>query len=465
MKDRRKAVLTRRQVCRGLLAGPAAALLLGGCSAATQPELFAPEPEDTQTQTVTLQMPGRSDEAACRRISQKLSELTRSQCGFAVQLIQTPRAQYENTQWQQLKNGGAADVFYLPAQYGLYGYIYENGIYPLSALLADRPALYDAIPQQLWRSREYGRVAYGVPARETDCYRLVFLARTDLLAELGASPAQVTGLDSLHTLLLQARQRYPDVIPVVPQCGCTLPPMELDPLNDGVGVLLGSAGTTVVNWYASEEYRALCSRMYGWAQEGLVMKSGSLRQEEAVDLLRICGGLGWFARLGADQAAPAGFTALPLGPMLQNNSGLADSWVLPVYTSAKRQALQFLELLYTDETAARLFVYGEQGVDDQPGGESLWSNDCVSMACLHPGRALELPEDRRVSPAYGLPLNVIDYQPQIAACTAVQQQYHDALMCGCLNPEEALPLFLQDLDEAGIHDVIEAKQRRLDANL
>ena len=60
MKDRRKAVLTRRQVCRGLLAGPAA-LLLGGCAAATQPDLFAPEPEDTQTQTVTLQMPGRSE--------------------------------------------------------------------------------------------------------------------------------------------------------------------------------------------------------------------------------------------------------------------------------------------------------------------------------------------------------------------------------------------------------------------
>ena len=41
-------------------------------------------------------------------------------------------------------------------------------------------------------------------------------------------------------------------------------------------------------------------------------------------------------------------------------------------------------------------------------------------------------------------------------------QYHNALMCGYLDPEEALPLFLEGLRQAGIDQIIAGKQRQLD---
>ena len=46
-----------------------------------------------------------------------------------------------------------------------------------------------------------------------------------------------------------------------------------------------------------------------------------------------------------------------------------------------------------------------------------------------------------------------------------QKQYSGALYSGSGDPEELLPQFLEALDDAGINDVIAAKQEQLDAFL
>ena len=179
-----------------------------------------------------------------------------------------------------------------------------------------------------------------------------------------------------------------------------------------------------------------------------------------------CYQLGFWARadileeLGADsprsRTLPDGtaLTAILLGPMVQNSSGAADSWALPVHESKKEQALDLLELLYTDPEAAALFLYGQ--ADEQP--DAGWSNDAVSFGCLGQGGG----EGAQVSPAYGFVFNETDHLTRISACSAVVDQYHNALMCGYLDPEEALPLFLEGLRQAGIDQIIAGKQRQLD---
>lgn len=147
-------------------------------------------------------------------------------------------------------------------------------------------------------------------------------------------------------------------------------------------------------------------------------------------------------------------TAILMGPMVQNSSGAADSWALPVHESKKEQALDLLELLYTDPEAAALFLYGQ--ADGQP--DAGWSNDAVSFGCLGQGGG----EGAQVSPAYGFVFNETDHLTRISACSAVVDQYHNALMCGYLDPEEALPLFLEGLRQAGIDQIIAGKQRQLD---
>jgi len=52
---------------------------------------------------------------------------------------------------------------------------------------------------------------------------------------------------------------------------------------------------------------------------------------------------------------------------------------------------------------------------------------------------------------------------EIAACNNVSAKYDKPLMAGALDPEEALPKFLAELEAAGVTTVIGEKQRQFDA--
>ena len=54
-------------------------------------------------------------------------------------------------------------------------------------------------------------------------------------------------------------------------------------------------------------------------------------------------------------------------------------------------------------------------------------------------------------------------EKQVMPCQEVVDKYNGALTCGFLDPDIAIPLFLQELEEAGIDDIIAEKQRQLDA--
>ena len=51
---------------------------------------------------------------------------------------------------------------------------------------------------------------------------------------------------------------------------------------------------------------------------------------------------------------------------------------------------------------------------------------------------------------------------QITACQNVKDKYAKGLQLGVLNPDETLPVFIQELKEAGIDDIIAEKQAQLD---
>ena len=67
-----------------------------------------------------------------------------------------------------------------------------------------------------------------------------------------------------------------------------------------------------------------------------------------------------------------------------------------------------------------------------------------------------------VSPAYGFSFNNSAVAAKLDACRALKNSYHNGLMCGYLDSEEALPEFLEELEQAGIQEILQAKQSALD---
>lgn len=353
------------------------------------------------------------------------------------------------------------DLFFLTENQPLDVYLNQNCILPLSALLEEHPGLKALFSEQQWASRTYYRRIYAIPARAVLMYQIGFLARADWMRELDARPEEITNLDALHDLLMQVRQRRPNAEGVLPDNGQVFPFPELDPLGDTFGVLTEESGTTVVNWYAADAYNRLCRTMHQWYQEGLILRNASLRDEPATDRMRLGNSFGFFARLNRDsldcytRACGTELTAIPLGPTIQNSSIPVESWCLPVTNSHRREALALLELLYTDASCYDLFANGD-GKEEQLHP---WQNLYLNASGLMP----ETDEQPQwVSPAYGFSFNNSAVAAKLDACRALKNSYHNGLICGYLDSEEALPEFLEKLEQAGIQEILQAKQIALD---
>ena len=66
------------------------------------------------------------------------------------------------------------------------------------------------------------------------------------------------------------------------------------------------------------------------------------------------------------------------------------------------------------------------------------------------------------SKAVGFLFDSSGYESQIAALANVVSQYAGSIESGSVDPDEYLPQFLEALDNAGIDEIIEAKQEQLD---
>ena len=54
-------------------------------------------------------------------------------------------------------------------------------------------------------------------------------------------------------------------------------------------------------------------------------------------------------------------------------------------------------------------------------------------------------------------------QDQISAVSNVRSKYYKALITGAVDPEEYIPLLLQEMEDAGSAEVIAEMQRQVDA--
>lgn len=465
-------------------AAAALCLLAAGCA----PAGGSPSQEEP---AVTLHMftVGSSDEAACRRIGQALSEITQRELGFSVELEQVSLAEYAETLARRQLVGDSPDLFCYIQPEGLLEYVEEGYVYPLDQMLADFPWLTGYVINETWACVQVGQKTYAVPANNSINYSLGFLARADTLEELGVDPRQITDLDGLHDLLLRVKAAYPEMTPVVSHFNETLPTLGQDPLGDDLGVLLDNRGSTVEDLYASESYLAICRRMHQWYEEGLIQQDAAMGGDAATRMMELHNGFGFFLKLNEDNVASnirsLGQKMVPivLGDTIANSSSVNLGWCVSSDCEHKQEAMQLLELLYTDQATADLCIYGQEGVDylrldrdtvtsiDDPP-EDEWSTVSWGWPNRDVASVWQLPEGElpllattgaRRSLAMGFVFDSTPVQPAVNRCKTITEKYHNVLMSGYLDPDEALPRFLQELEEAGIQEVIAEKQSQLDA--
>lgn len=445
-----------------LLPIAAAALFIGFKTADA-----AKEQSNTPSAVVTMLMPGDSGNAACRQVSEALSRLTMERFGFSVSVKQLPREKYDDQLNLLLQGRDAPDVCYFDMSYSLASYVYSDLLYPLSQLLEVSPDLKDCFREHQRAEKSVFRTIYAIPCGSSDVFANGFLARADILEQLGVCAEDISNLEQLHTLLRRVHKAYPQMAAVVSDYGLLDLNFGYDFLGNGLGVLISGKGTEVVNLYATDAYVSFCAAMRQWNREGLIPDGLSLRRESAAAQMSAMDGFGFFCRLNTDtfqmysRTCAQELVPIVLSEPVHTTDGIRAGWSVSTASREKRKAMQLLELLYTDPQAASILVNGPEEI----GGEEPWVYALPAFPSQEQPLMFSWETDETIvelSPACGYAGFSSMEGTQVMQCLSVSAQYDRGLRTGDLEPAQALPRLLRELDSAGINEIMVEKQGHLD---
>ncbi len=276
-----------------------------------------------------------------------------------------------------------------------------------------------------------------------------------------------------------------------------------DGLGDAnTGILMDQTNsTTVENYFATDWFKDTASMLYDWYQKGYISKDAGTNTEnwrtvcKAGNLFSLFFSYHPGTPVEFQSSTGYDFEIVPFydEPIINSSSYGGVIYSLAQNSENPEKAIQVLDYIYGSPEVMNLLNWGEEGVDyvvedeengiiNYPEGVTAdnvgysyncgWELPNQFIAYKWDGSDPQLWKKMEEfnasgieSKALGFVFDNSEYADQVAALNNVISQYSGALCSGSGDPDELLPQFLEALDDAGINDVIAAKQEQLDAFL
>ncbi len=352
----------------------------------------------------------------------------------------------------------------------------------------------------------------AVPANKNMCLTPLLQYDTEMLAATGYTYDDITDLESLTPIFAKLKELYPDVYPFVSTDlkNQNLPyyfyeKNEIDSLGNDYGVIIGDSNE-IVNVFATEEYRDICNVMKEWHDNGYMPADLATGTMTGTEYMMAGRGFCTYASYGSKN------DYTDFGTMLTDRFGrditvkaIADSYLTTDFASATLgipstskcvdAAIKLLEIIYTDEFAYNILLWGQEGVDyvkvtddtvDYPEGLNADTVPyCAYMTMgefgtedycwgLEQGTSEEAKQanheyakrvnlEANLSPYYGFRFDGSSVKNELTALNNVYAQYAYPLMCGSVDVDSTLEEFNKALEDAGLQTVMDAKREQLDA--
>ncbi len=438
------------------------------------------------------------------RIEQKVNEILEKELNARLDLVVLPWA--SATQQLQLMLAGdeKIDVFYTNATNAVQ-YMHSGQIMDMSDLISQYGTnLKDIFGEDVLKSNSVEGFLYGVPTQiERGSIPAIFM-RKDLVEKYNIDTASIKEPKDLEAVYETVKAGEPDMTmlfsinegdtPLSRVNGC-------DTLADSnvFGALLDPENsTTIENFYASDWYKDTTTMLYDWYKKGYINQDAGTNTEN------------WRTVFKAGNAFSLFFAYHPGTPVeFQSSTGydfeivpfrdypvkMAQSYNGVIFSIAQnsenpQKAMEVLDYIYGSPEVMNLINWGEEGVDyvledaengiiNYPEGVTIdnvgyslnlgWELPNQFIAYKWTGSDPQLWEkmeefnsSAKESKALGFYFDGSAYESQIAALTNVVKQYAGSLNSGSADPEEYIPKFLEDLQAAGIDEIIAAKQEQFD---
>ncbi len=440
---------------------------------------------------------GDADTATLEKISAKLSEITEEKLNCDVELTRIGFASYMTQLNLALSSGDELDLF-IPMASPI-DYVNAGQIQPLDELIPTyAPGLNGQLEEKDWVTQTFNGEIYGLPVNSEKGHTLGFGMRKDICDELGIDYANLGSWDDLHDALVKVKEAHPDMYPIVSNGGAMFGSDVQYTGQDSCGdtynlaVLADpfDANGKIESWFTTDQFKEVCTRMYQWAQEGLVMPDASTNTDVANTLMAAGKAFGYFQHMKpgweTEQSAMNGTETVAWRYGVPTYTGGAMAWFVPTASGDPERAVAFFDLMYNDPVVANLVINGIEGenyvLDGElakyPDGADAASNSYSRQAWAWPNQQIgyfwegedttlwdqyaAFNQEAKTPESFGFTFDATMVMNEVTACTNVYQKYVPALLCGTLDPETTIPTLNEEMEKAGINKIVEEKQAQFD---
>ena len=272
--------------------------------------------------------------------------------------------------------------------------------------------------------------------------------------------------------------------------------------NNYLGVLMDQTNSTKLeNFFATDWFKDTTTMLHNWYQKGYISQDAGTNTEnwrtvcKAGNLFSLFFSYHPGTPVEFESSTGYDFEIVPFynEPIINSSSYNGVTFSIAQNSENPEKTMEVLDYIYGSSEIMNLLNWGEQdkdyviedadngiinfpeGITSDNAGYNLnlgWELPNQFIAYKWTGSDPQLWEkmeefngSAKSSKAVGFLFDSSNCSSEIAALSNIVKQYSGALYSGSGDPDELIPELLEALDDAGINEVIQAKQEQLDAFL
>lgn len=456
--------------------------------------------------TVTMVLNG-STQPDEERIEQKINEILEPELNANLDIVVLPWASASQQLQLMLSGDEKIDVFYTQATNAVQ-YMNAGQIVDMSELIDKYGTNIKQIyGEDIAKINQVEGFVYGVPNQiERGSIPAIFM-RKDLVEKYNIDTTQIKEPKDLESVFETVKAGEPDMIMLYSSSENDAPATRLfrgDTLSDNnyLGVLMDQTNSTKVeNFFATDWFKDTTTMLHNWYQKGYISQDAGTNTEnwrtvcKAGNLFSLFFSYHPGTPVEFESSTGYDFEIVPFynEPIINSSSYNGVTFSIAQNSENPEKTMEVLDYIYGSSEIMNLLNWGEQdkdyviedadngiinfpeGITSDNAGYNLnlgWELPNQFIAYKWTGSDPQLWEkmeefngSAKSSKAVGFLFDSSNYSSEIAALSNIVKQYSGALYSGSGDPDELIPELLEALDDAGINEVIQAKQEQLDAFL
>ena len=456
--------------------------------------------------TVTMVLNG-STQPDEERIEQKINEILEPELNANLDIVVLPWASASQQLQLMLSGDEKIDVFYTQATNAVQ-YMNAGQIIDMSELIDKYGTNIKQIyGEDIAKINQIEGFVYGVPNQiERGSIPAIFM-RKDLVEKYNIDTTQIKEPKDLESVFETVKAGEPDMTMLYSINDGDTPVTRLfrgDNLSDNnyLGVLMDQTNSTKLeNFFATDWFKDTTTMLHDWYQKGYISQDAGTNTE---NWRTVCKAGNLFSLFFAyhpgtpvefESSTGYDFEIVPFynEPIINSSSYNGVTFSIAQNSENPEKTMEVLDYIYGSSEIMNLLNWGEQDkdyvIEDADNGiinfpEGITSDNAgynLNLGWELPNQFIaykwtgsdpklwekmeEFNSSAKSSKAVGFLFDSSNYSSEIAALSNIVKQYSGALYSGSGDPDELIPELLEALDDAGINEVIQAKQEQLDAFL